>query len=83
MLFKYWIEFDEDGDIKSFHKSKYECEVPCKEYIVKLIPIDRKNEELVNQADKATESAKRISKGIKKLDSEISKTLKDLRRIKI
>lgn len=83
MLFKYWIEFDEDGDIKSFHKSKYECENPCKEYIVKLIPIDRKHEELAKEADKVAESAKRISRGFKKLDTEVHKAVKDLRRIRI
>jgi len=83
MLFKYWIEFDEDGEIKTFYKSKYECEVPCEEYIVKLIPIDRKNEELAKEADKATESAKRVVSGIKKLDTEVHKAIKDLRRLKI
>jgi len=83
MLFKYWIEFDEDGDIKSFHKSKYECDNPCKEYIVKLIPIDRKNEELTKEIDKSVESAKRIAGGIKKLDTEVHKAIKDLRRIRI
>lgn len=82
MIFKYWIEFDEEGEIKAFHKSKYECKAPCKEYVVKLIPINRKNEELTKSADEAAKSAKRVVKGIKKLDSEISKTLKDLRRIK-
>lgn len=82
MIFKYWIAFDDAGAIKSFHKSKYECKNPCKEYIVKLIPIDRKSEELIKNKDKSTESAKRIVKGLKKFDSELNKTIKDLRRIK-
>jgi hypothetical protein len=83
MIFKYWIEFDEEGEIKAFYKSKYECKVPCKEYVVKLIPIDRKNEELTKNAAKAAESAKRIVSGIKKLDTEVHKAIKDLRRLKI
>ena len=83
MIFKYWIEFDEDGEIKAFYKSKYECEVLCKEYIVKLIPIDRKNEELTESADEAVRSAKQVVKGVKKLDTEVHKAIKDLRRLKI
>ena len=80
MIFKYWVEFDEDGEIKALHKSDHK---DCKEYIVKLIPIDRKNEELTKNADKATESAKRVVAGIKKLDTEVHKAIKDLRRLKI
>jgi len=83
MIFKYWVEFDKDGEIKSLHKSKDGCETFCKEYIVKLIPIDRKNEELTKSANEAVKSAKRIVKGIKKLDTEIHKAVKDLRRLKI
>lgn len=83
MLFKYWIEFDKDGEIKTFHKSKYKCGTSCKEYIVKLIPIDRKNEELVKSADKAAASTKRVVSEIKKLDTEVHKAVKDLRRLKI
>jgi len=83
MIFKYWITFDEDGEIKELYKSKDECKTGCKEYIVKLIPISRKNESLAKSADKAAESAKRIVSGIKKLDIEVHKAIKDLRRLKI
>ena len=83
MIFKYWVEFDDDGEIKVLYKSKSECKVPCKEYVVKLIPIDRKNEELTESADEAAKSAKRIVKGIKRLDTEVHKAIKDLRRFKI
>lgn len=83
MLFKYWIEFDENGEIKTFYKSKYECKVPCKEYIVKLIPVNRKHEELVKNIDKATASAKQAAINFKKLDTEVNKAVKDLRRLKI
>lgn len=83
MIFKYWVEFDEDGEIKTLHKFKSECASTCKEYIVKLIPIDRTNEELTKNAEEAAESAKRIVKGIKRLDTEVHKVVRDLRRIKI
>ena len=83
MILKYWVEFDEEGEIKALHKFKSGCETVCKEYIVKLIPISRKNEELAKNADRAAESAKRIVSGIKKLDTEIHKAVKDLRRLKI
>jgi len=84
MLFKYFIEFDDDGEIKKFHKSKRDCK-DCKEYLVKLIPVDRKAEELKQKLDKKMEG---IFKGSKKLETELSKviknlkTYKDLRRIK-
>ena len=83
MIFKYWVEFDEDGEIKALHASKYKCETECKEYIVKLIPIDRKNEELSKTAEKAATSARRVVSEIKKLDTEVHKAVKDLRRLKI
>lgn len=83
MIFKYWVEFDKEGEIKALYKSKDGCETPCKEYIVKLIPINRKNEELTKNADKAAESAKRVVVGLKKLDTEVHKAIKDLRRLKI
>ena len=83
MIFKYWVVFDEDGEIKELHKSKNACGTACKEYIVKLIPISRKNEELAKSADKTAESAKRFVSGIKKLDTEVHKAIKDLRRFKI
>jgi hypothetical protein len=83
MTFKYWVEFDEDGEIKALYKSKDECVSSCKEYIVKLIPIVRNNYELTKKIDKATKSAKHIVKGMREMDSEIQKTIKDLRRFSI
>lgn len=46
LLFKYWIEFDDDGEIKNCYKDKPESVKDCKEYIVKLVPIDRDRESL-------------------------------------
>lgn len=83
MLFKYWIEFDGDGEIKELHKSKDECKSTCKEYIVKLIPIDRQQKNLSDSIDKTVKSAKEAAKSIKRLDTEINRTVKDLRRIRI
>lgn len=83
MFFKYWIEFDEDGEIKSFYKSKNECESPCREYIVKLIPIDRSKGKLSENIDKTTKAAEDLAKNIRKLDTEINKASKELRRLRI
>ena len=77
--FKYWIEFSEEGEIKAFHKNKYDCENPCNEYIVKLIPIQRNiAEDLEKSADKLS---KTIQQQTKKLDTEFKKTLKGLKGV--
>jgi len=81
MLFKYFIEFDDDGEIKEFHKSKKDCK-ECKEYLVKLIPVNRKAEELKQKLDKNNKAMKGIFKGSKKFETELNKVIKDLRRIK-
>jgi len=79
LSFKYWIEFDADGDIKSIHKNKYDCEVPCEEYVVKLIPIKRDiTKELGDSVEKV---AKTIKINAKKLDTEFKRVLKDAKRV--
>jgi len=79
LSFKYWVEFDEDGEIKSFHKTKYDCEVPCDEYVVKLIPIKRNvAKELEDSVEKV---AKTIKTNAKKLDAEFKRVLKDAKRV--
>jgi hypothetical protein len=90
MMFRYWIEFDAEGDIKSLHKSKYECPVPCEEFIVKLIPIDRQHEELEEKIDELNKgsdeflaAAKKATKEADKFKTEFQKTVRELRRIKI
>ena len=82
MLFKYFIEFDDLGEIKTFYKSKKGCK-NCKEYIVKLIPIDRKYEELEQEISKFGKSANKLFSNTKKFDTELNKMLKDLRRKKV
>lgn len=86
MLFKYFVEFDEEGEIKNFYKSKNECK-GCKEYLVKLIPIDRKQtneatKELEQQLTKMDNIAVELLKKGKKLNTEFDKVVKDLRRIR-
>jgi len=82
MLFKYFIEFDDLGGIKKFCKSKKGCK-DGKEYIVKLIPIDRRQEELKQKAAKFGKIADKLLFDTKKFDTELNKMLKDLRRKRI
>lgn len=80
MIFKYYVSIDEGGDIKCFCKSKA-CDNPCKEYVVKLISIDRQPEELeakVKGLDRATD---KVVKDMKRFSSEFNKTIKGIRRI--
>ena len=80
MIFKYFVEFDNDGEIKALHKDKVEG---AKEYIVKLIPIERSEKELPEFGNRVLKSAEEVLSGTKKFRREIDKITKDLRRIKI
>lgn len=85
MIDRYWVEFDEEGDIKSVHKNKYDCESPCEEYIVKLIPISRTEtqlDELEQQAVDLEKSGRKIHLNTNKLKTELEKLSRDVRRIK-
>ena len=82
MLFKYFIEFNNDGEIKSFHESRKGCK-NCKEYLVKLIPVDRKQEDLEQKVDKFSEVADNLLLDIKKFDTELNRMLKGLRRKRV
>jgi hypothetical protein len=82
VLFKYFIEFDDSGGIKNFHESQEECK-NCKEYLVKLISIDRRQEELEQKADEFGKAADKLLSNTKKFDTELNKMLKDLRRKRI
>ncbi len=76
MLFRYWVEFDGEGEINALHRSK---EPNCKEYIIKLIPIDRTHEAQEELEKSILESKYKF----KKFSTELEKVAKDLRRIKI
>lgn len=86
MIGRYWVEFDDEGDIKSVHKNKYDCESPCEEYVVKLIPISRTEtqlEELDQHAVDLERSGKKIQLNTNKLKTELEKLSRDTRRIKL
>ncbi len=76
VIFRYWVEFDDEGEIKSLHKSNKEG---CKEYIVKLITIDRMQEAHEELEKSILESKYKF----KKFSTELEKAAKDLRRIRI
>jgi hypothetical protein len=85
LVFKYWVEFDENGDIKSLHKNKYDCESPCNEYLVKLIPIKRYVEEVKIKEEISKELQKEADEfklKAKKLTTEIEKATKNLKNIR-
>jgi len=76
MIFKYFVEFDDDGEIKALHKCKIKG---AREYIVKLIPIERSDKGL----QKLDEEILKSAEGAKKFRREIDKVTRDLRRIRI
>ena len=80
MIFKYFVEFDNDGEIKALYRDKVKG---AKEYIVKLIPIERSEKELSGLDKKVLKSAEEVLKGTKKFRREIDKVTRDLRRIRI
>jgi NADP-dependent 3-hydroxy acid dehydrogenase YdfG len=53
------------------------------EYLVKLISIDRRQEELEQKADEFGKAADKLLSNTKKFDTELNKMLKDLRRKRI
>jgi len=81
MIYRYWVEFDEEGDIKSFHKSKEECGDVCQEFIVKLIPINRSDrlEEAIDELDVESKAffknVKDFKKKTKKMSTELDKII--------
>jgi len=89
MIFKYWVEFDDEGEIKALYKNKYDCKTECFEYIVKLIPIDRGEklekvaDDLVDTVDKFVKEVEDLVPLQKKFDSEVNKIIKQLKRKRI
>jgi uncharacterized protein YgfB (UPF0149 family) len=87
MIYKYWVEFDEEGDIKALYKNKYDCKSECKEFIVKLTPIDR-GAKLVDAVDGLHKEVEGFSKGLKtltkeskKMSTEFEKVVKRIKKI--
>lgn len=77
MIYKYWIEFDDEGNIKAFYKNKEECKEECREFIVKLIPIDR----LSKAVDGFHNELQDFSKGVKDLVRVSKKAATELDKI--
>ena len=73
MILKYFVDFYDDGEIKGLYKNESEC-VGCKEYLIKLIPIQRKSTNDVLY----TESHK-VGDGFKKINTEFGKVINDLK----
>ena len=82
LAFKYWISFDDEGEIKSFYKSKYDSKEPCQEFIVRLIPIERDvNAEINRAVDEVEHEAKKTQNSLKNLDTEFKKVIKGFKGV--
>lgn len=87
---RYWIEFDDDGEIVGIYKSKSDAEYisgkECEEFIVKLIPIkrvDKMMEEITDSANDFVKNVKKVNNSAKKFQTEFQKMSRDVRRFKI
>lgn len=79
MIFKYFISFDEEGEVGCFCKERpTDCSEKCDEYIVKLTKIERSNAE--KSIDKFINSTSCLNDEANKLTSEIKKVRGKLRR---
>ena len=79
MVFKYFIEFDDDGEVGCLCKTKpKECLTECGEYIVKLTLIERSITDKIS--DKLTESVNSLHAEAGKLTSEMKKVSGKIRR---
>jgi len=82
VICRYWISFDEEGEIKSFYKNKYDAKEPCQEFIVKLIPIERDvSTDINNSINGIEKSAKKAIKSLDSLDTEFKKTIRGLKGV--
>ena len=79
MIYKYYINFDDEGEIECLCKFKRDCGKQCKEYVVKLIPIERKFTEMGKELDKTMD---KTLKGVKKLGTELHRVVSVARRFK-
>lgn len=92
MIFKYYVNFDGEGEIGCFCKSKITCKNKnknnCKEYIVKLIEISKAPSQNINikdlNIDKLNRSITGFSKQIKMFNKNavgVSRELKKANKI--
>ena len=82
MIYKYWVTYDEDGEVEGLYKDKVKGAVEC---IVKIVPIGRfesKVKEVTDEYDKFLSELIEMSSDTKKFSTEIQKLTRDLRRIR-
>jgi len=79
LVYKYWVEFDDDGEIKEVHRSKYDCKSCCNEYIVKLIPIKRSIE--TDVAKNVKDVTDNLARQSKLLETEFKKAIKTVKGV--
>lgn len=81
MVYKYFVQFDEEGEIGCFCKSRPEdCDIKCTEYIVRLTPIKRNPtesmEELTGSMNELAGETTRLVSQIKKAGNKLRRNLK-------
>lgn len=82
MIYKYWVTYDENGEVEGLYKDKVKDAVEC---IVKIVPINRldsKVQEVTDEYDKFLKELIEMSSDTKKFSTEIQKLTRGLRRIK-
>lgn len=78
-MFKYFVKFDEQGEIGCFCKEKpSDCFEECKEYLIKLIPINRQDStnEFTKSADMFVEQTNKLTSEIKKVRNKLRRSFK-------
>lgn len=84
MIKRVWAKFDgmDLACVCDPHHRKCTDDKECKEYVTKFVEIDRqeKLEEAVRHLDKDT---RKLQRGMKKFESEVSKSIKQMRKFKI
>ena len=77
MVLKYFLKFDEYGDIDCLCKYKpQDCNEECKEYIVKLVEVNRLEEDI----ESLTSSFDKLGDSAVKLKTELEKASKNFKR---
>lgn len=82
MVFRYWVEFDEFGNISGLYSHKEDCVGECQEYLVKLIPIHRANEQenslkdLIDGTDSFSKEIQKLTRTSKRMTTELDKVIK-------
>lgn len=89
MIFKYYVSFDDEGEIGCFCKSKAKCKNKdknnCKEYIVKLTEIYRTPSQNIDikdlNIDKLNKSITGFSNQLKTFNKNTTVVSKELKKI--